>query len=326
MPFNGSGVYSPPGANYPAVANTLITAANRNAIDADIATGLSTCITKDGQTTVTANIPLSGFSITNAGFQAINGTVGSPAISFTNDTDCGFYRIGANNIGLSVDGTKLIDMAPAIVAVTGSISTTLDMGFASGRKFYMDGVSLNGDSYLTESSANVIDVVTGGGVSLSISSATVTVGGDLSVNGGDLITNQTTFNLLNSTATTVNAFGAATSVSIGANAGNFTVRGILSGAFKPRVNATYTPGDTTPSVLDSGILSIANAGATTITNFDDGVTGQLIYLFFEDANTTVNRANCVLAGGVNFTSSANDILVLIKTATVWAEVCRSVNS
>lgn len=150
--------------------------------------------------------------------------------------------------------------------------------------------------------------------------------GDLAVNGGDLTTTATTFNLLNTVATTINAFGAATSASLGADAGNFTVRGILSGTFKPRVNNSYTPGDTTPSVLDSGILSISNAGAVTITQFDDGVTGQIIYLIFEDANTTINRANCVLAGGVNFTSSANDVLVLIKTATVWAEVCRSVNS
>ncbi len=136
----------------------------------------------------------------------------------------------------------------------------------------------------------------------------------------------TTANVFNTVATTVNAFSAATSVSMGANAGNFTIRGVLSGAFKPRVNLTYTPGDTTPSVLDSGVLSISNAGPVTITNFDDGVDGQLIFLFFEDGNTTINRSNAVLAGGVNFVSSGNDFLVLYKTATVWAEVCRSINS
>ena len=35
-PFNGSGTFTPPGANYPAVAATLITAANRNGVDADL--------------------------------------------------------------------------------------------------------------------------------------------------------------------------------------------------------------------------------------------------------------------------------------------------
>jgi hypothetical protein len=67
MPYNGSGAASAPGANYPAVAATLITAANRNAVDADIYTCLSTAITKDGQTTVTANLPMSGFKLTGVG-------------------------------------------------------------------------------------------------------------------------------------------------------------------------------------------------------------------------------------------------------------------
>lgn len=67
MPFNGSGAFNPPGADYPAVANTLIEATKRNNIDADFATGLSTCLTKDGQTTVTANIPFAGFRLTGVG-------------------------------------------------------------------------------------------------------------------------------------------------------------------------------------------------------------------------------------------------------------------
>ena len=47
--------------------------------------------------------------------------------------------------------------------------------------------------------------------------------GDLQVKGGDLTTNQTTFNLLNATATTVNAFGGATTIGIGAATGTLTI-------------------------------------------------------------------------------------------------------
>jgi len=63
----------------------------------------------------------------------------------------------------------------------------------------------------------------------STSSGTTTVGYDLTVNGdvqikgGDLTTNQTTFNVINTTATTVNAFGAGTTISIGAATGTLTV-------------------------------------------------------------------------------------------------------
>lgn len=67
MPFNGSGSFTPPGASFPAVANTLIEASKFNAVINDIATGLSTCVTKDGQTTVTANIPFGGFRLTGIG-------------------------------------------------------------------------------------------------------------------------------------------------------------------------------------------------------------------------------------------------------------------
>lgn len=67
MPFNGSGVFIHDAANYPAVADTLIEAEKRNNIDDDIATGLSTCITKDGQTTVTADLPMATYKHTNVG-------------------------------------------------------------------------------------------------------------------------------------------------------------------------------------------------------------------------------------------------------------------
>ena len=36
-----------------------------NALTADLATGLSTAMTKDGQTTITNNIPFNGYKITN---------------------------------------------------------------------------------------------------------------------------------------------------------------------------------------------------------------------------------------------------------------------
>lgn len=67
MPFNGAGLYSPPAADFPAVANTLIESTHFNNVINDIATALSTCITKDGQTVVTQNIPFGGFALTGVG-------------------------------------------------------------------------------------------------------------------------------------------------------------------------------------------------------------------------------------------------------------------
>ncbi|MBM3492545.1 MAG: hypothetical protein FJX68_19310, partial [Alphaproteobacteria bacterium] len=67
MPYNGAGTYAPPTADHPAVSGTLIESAKYNNVITDIATALTTALTKDGQTTPTANIPLGGYRITNLG-------------------------------------------------------------------------------------------------------------------------------------------------------------------------------------------------------------------------------------------------------------------
>ena len=64
MSFNGSGVFNINTTGQPVVTGTVISSSTFNALTADLATGLSTAITKDGQTTVTANIPLNSYKIT----------------------------------------------------------------------------------------------------------------------------------------------------------------------------------------------------------------------------------------------------------------------
>jgi hypothetical protein len=85
----------------------------------------------------------------------------------------------------------------------------------------------------------------------------------------------------------------------------------------------YTAGATTPSVSGVSYLDVSNSSATTITNFTNGVEGQLLYLLFRDGNTTITRNNAYLAGGTNFTSAANATLLLISDGTSWYEVSRS---
>ena len=51
--------------------------------------------------------------------------------------------------------------------------------------------------------------------------------GDLQIKGGDLTTNQTTFNLINAVAETVNFAGAGTTVNIGSTTGTTIVKNAL---------------------------------------------------------------------------------------------------
>lgn len=64
MPFNGTGTYSPPVADFPAVTLTTISSPHFNNVMNDVSTGLSNAITRDGQSPWTANIPAGSFKIT----------------------------------------------------------------------------------------------------------------------------------------------------------------------------------------------------------------------------------------------------------------------
>ncbi len=70
MPYNGSGVYTPPslpGSWSPAISGQPATPADWNSLLTDLSSALSTAITRDGQTTVTDDIPFGGFRLTDVG-------------------------------------------------------------------------------------------------------------------------------------------------------------------------------------------------------------------------------------------------------------------
>lgn len=79
MSRNGSGVYTPSTTGYPAVASTTIESAKFNAVIADLATALTLSIAANGETTITANIPLAGYKITGLG----NASSGGDAVNLT---------------------------------------------------------------------------------------------------------------------------------------------------------------------------------------------------------------------------------------------------
>ena len=59
-----SGTFSINSSGQPVVTGTVISSTAFNALTADLATGLSTCVLKDGTQTLTANIPMGGFKFT----------------------------------------------------------------------------------------------------------------------------------------------------------------------------------------------------------------------------------------------------------------------
>jgi len=109
MSFNGTGTFVINSSGQPVVSGTVASATVFNAFAADLATGLSTCITKDGQTTPTNNIPMGGFKITGLGA----GTVGGDAVRLSQ------LQAGTAQL-LTVSGTDTLAAlgTPAVTAYT----------------------------------------------------------------------------------------------------------------------------------------------------------------------------------------------------------------
>ena len=114
----------------------------------------------------------------------------------------------------------------------------------------------------------------------------ITTSGDVAINGGDLTSNQTTFNLLNTTATTVNFAGAGTTVNIGAATGNTNVLNNLD----VDGNVNIDGGNLTVSTSS---FNLANTTATTI-NF--GGNASNINIGNTNAGNTTIKNNLVVNG------------------------------
>lgn len=86
MSYNGSGTFVINSTGQPVVTNTTISSTVFNALTADLATGLSTAICKDGQTTTTARVPFASGISTAAATPAIMTNGQAVSIALTSQT------------------------------------------------------------------------------------------------------------------------------------------------------------------------------------------------------------------------------------------------
>jgi hypothetical protein len=98
--------------NGPYTAGSVISSSVINARLADIENELTNSVDKGGRTVMTAPLPLS------------NGTFALPSLTFGTDADTGIYRIGANNLGVTAGGGKVLDVATTGLGVTGTLAVS----------------------------------------------------------------------------------------------------------------------------------------------------------------------------------------------------------
>jgi len=184
MSFNGSGTFNINSAGQPVVTNTVISSTAFNQLTADLATGLSTAITKDGQTTPTNNIPLGGYKVTNLG----NGTSATDAVNLS-------QLQNSTGTFLTVSGTDTL---------TGTVSPTVT-AYAVGQIFSFVAAATN-------TGAVTINISSVGAKSITRLGATALIAGDLIINSlAFIVYDGTQFQLLNpNTFTNITFTGNAT--------------------------------------------------------------------------------------------------------------------
>jgi hypothetical protein len=119
MAYNGSGTFSRVHNWATDKTNTVaVTASRMDAEDDGFATGLTTAVCKDGQTTCTARIPF----VLGAG--AFVGAVSGVSYAFINDPNTGLYSPAADQWALAAGGTQTLLSTSTALTATGTFTCT----------------------------------------------------------------------------------------------------------------------------------------------------------------------------------------------------------
>jgi hypothetical protein len=287
MSYNGTGTFNINTAGQPVVTGTTITSTAFNLLTADLATGLTTALTKDGQTTPTANIPLGGFKITGLGA----GTVATDAAQY------GQLQANATTIA-TVTGTDTL---------TGTLTPAL-AAYATGNLFSFVAVATN-------TGAATININSLGAKSITKLGSTALVAGDLVTGQVYLIEyDGTRFQLINPSASSVSSitFGSTGLTPSTATTGAVTVAGTLA----------IANGGTGATTLAGANIAVTNAAQT----FTGGQRGAVTALTSSSASIAINLAtncnfsyatteNSTLAAPSNPTAGQSGIITITQGAT-----------
>lgn len=201
-----------------------------------------------------------------------NGTNSAPAFTWTADLNTGIYRIGADNLGITAGGTKMIDVTTTTVGLTGNLllGSAAVINFNSGNYTVTHSageLAFSGIVTLTNSGLHILD-------SNATHDLIITPGSNLSADRVFTLTTGDAARTLDISAAsvTVSSFGATLVDDADAGTAQTTlgistfVKTILDDADAAAVRATIGVGLGTGDLVAANNLSDVSSADTSRTN------------------------------------------------------------
>ena len=317
MSYNGSGTFLINSAGQPVVPGTTITTTAFNALTADLASGLTTAMTKDGQTVPTANIPMGGFKLTGlgagtsatdaaqfgqlqnapvatlitvSGADTITGTLVQTLTAYATGQQFSFVAAGTNTtaVTLNIDG-----LGAKAVTRTGAVALAA-------------GALVSGQMAIVEYDGTRFQLINANAFTNLTVSGSLTVGTTLAVTGVATLTAQP---ILSSLTASLPVF---TDASKGLVSNTMTGTGSVMMSASPTTTGTLTAA----AINASGLVAMAGAATVGTTLGVSGTSTMAAINASSDVTITSASAYKIVTGGYTHSiSQSGDTLFVNGNAT-----------
>lgn len=311
MSYNGSGTFQINTSGQPVVTGTVISSTAFNALTADLANGLSTAITKDGQTATTVRIPFA---------QGINSSLATDA---TNTATGSIITAGGVGIAkaLFVGTTANIAGAATFSSTITYGGVTLSASVTGTGKMVLDNTPTLITPVLGVATATSINKVA---FTAPATAATLTIadGATLATSGAYSLT-------LTATAATNVTLPTTGTLATLAGSEAFTNKTLTNPTvtnYVETLQAVGTVGASSTLALTNGTVLTATLTASTACTFTmpTATAGKSFILILTQASsgmTTATFTGVKWPGGtapiITATASAVDIISFVANGSVW---------